>query len=166
MAPSHISWKLSVILDSGRWADSPGLDRGAQHSSRLPRGSPSSGPRQLLPMSLCQLELTGFYAQREDGRRTWGESGSVISPLSCAVNSVQEGVSGEPDVASGDHLVSVLKGWGASQGAGPMGLGQVRQTEQCLSVQRILNSGSCLFPQKKAIETGRKHLQMTQLRRA
>lgn len=52
----------------------------------------------------------------------------MISPLPCAVNSVQEGVSGEPDVASGDHLVSVLKGWGASQGAGPMGLGQAWQT--------------------------------------
>lgn len=67
MAPGHISWKLSVILDNGRWVDSPGLDRGAQRSRRLPRGAPSSGPWQLLPMSLCQLALTGFYAQREDG---------------------------------------------------------------------------------------------------
>ena len=75
-----------------------------------------SGPWQLPSVSLCQLELTGFYAQKEDGRRTPGVVWvSLISPLPSAVNGVHESISGEPDVASGDHLVSGLRGWRASQ---------------------------------------------------
>ena len=70
-------------------------------------------------MPLCQLELTGFYSKKEDGRRIQGVAWvSFIAPLTHAVNCGLEGASGETDVASGDHLVSgrqVLKGWRASQ---------------------------------------------------
>lgn len=71
---------------------------------------------------------------------------SDFSPPLCS-QQCPEGVSGEPDVASGDHLVSVLKGWGASQELDPWDSDK-RGRQQCSSAQCILNSGSCLFSSK------------------
>ncbi|CAI9178320.1 unnamed protein product [Rangifer tarandus platyrhynchus] len=78
-----MSWKPSVIPNNGRWADSLGLDKGPAWQPP-PGGASGSGPRQLPAVLPCQLERTGSFAQKEEGRRTRGQSGQFdLSPPLC-----------------------------------------------------------------------------------
>ena len=100
MAPGHMSWKPSVTLNNGRWADSPGLHEGPR-GSRLPGGPPAPVHGSCPLCHRVSWNAQGSLPKRKKDEEPGGSLVSLISPLPCAVSSVQEAVSDGPDVASG-----------------------------------------------------------------